>query len=131
MPICVFDGNQPSYMYRIYKLCARDLITLWGGKDASLHEYANKQWSGLFNGFYGKRWQTFIDETTNALAQGKSFDQEAFETRMKDWEWNWVNGRELYTDQPQGNPVTVSLQMHKKYIEKIKQTYAANPDLKK
>lgn len=116
---------------RLYEKNARDLITLWGGKDASLHEYANKQWSGLFNGFYGKRWQTFIDETSNALAQGKSFDQEAFETRMKDWEWNWVNGRELYTDQPQGNPVTVSLQMHKKYIEKIKQTYAANPDLKK
>lgn len=116
---------------RLYEKNARDLITLWGGKDASLHEYANKQWSGLFKGFYGKRWQTFIAETTQSLEQGKSFDQSAFETRMKDWEWNWVHGREEYPDQPKGDPVTVSKQLYKKYIDKIKGVYAANPDLRK
>ncbi|PST83805.1 alpha-N-acetylglucosaminidase [Pedobacter yulinensis] len=116
---------------RLYEMNARDLVTLWGGKDASLHEYANKQWSGLFNGFYGKRWQQFFAATTAALAQRKSFDQEAFEERIKDWEWNWVNGREQYADKPAGDPVAVSREMYKKYAAKIARIYSENPQLKK
>lgn len=112
---------------RLYEMNARSLITLWGGKDASLHEYANKQWSGLFNGFYGKRWATFIGETRTALERGQSFDQKSFEERIKVWEWEWVNSREVYNDQPKGDPVTLSAELYKKYGEKVRKTFNDNP----
>ena len=36
----------------LYEQNARDLITLWGDANSPLHEYANRQWSGLLNDFY-------------------------------------------------------------------------------
>ena len=36
----------------LYEQNARDLITLWGGANNRLHEYSNRQWSGLFTDFY-------------------------------------------------------------------------------
>jgi alpha-N-acetylglucosaminidase len=109
---------------RLYEKNARDLITLWGGKDASLHEYANKQWSGLFNGFYKKRWEMFVREVESTTRAGKKFDQQAFNEKVKDWEWNWVNSTESYPDKPKGNPIAVSKAMFKKYADKMKKAYS-------
>lgn len=108
---------------RLYEKNARDLITLWGGKDAVLHEYANKQWSGLFNGFYGKRWKMFITEASDALKSKKAFDQKAFTEKIKNWEWDWVNGTELYPDQPSGDAAAISKMMYAKYNKQIIATY--------
>jgi alpha-N-acetylglucosaminidase len=44
----------------IYERNAKNLITLWGDKDAILHEYACRQWSGLLSDFYKPRWQQFF-----------------------------------------------------------------------
>ncbi|MNL33783.1 hypothetical protein D3C87_1557130 [compost metagenome] len=104
----------------LYEKNARNLITLWGDKDASLHEYANKQWSGLLNGFYLPRWQQFFKEVGTKMKTNQKFNQEAFDEKIKSWEWNWVNGRELYTEKPQGDPVTVSNMMYEKYARTIK-----------
>ncbi|WP_448633863.1 alpha-N-acetylglucosaminidase C-terminal domain-containing protein [Pedobacter panaciterrae] len=108
---------------RLYEKNARDLITLWGGKDAVLHEYANKQWSGLFNGFYGKRWKMFISEASDALKTKKVFDQKGFTEKVKTWEWNWVNGTEQYPDQPTGDPTEISKKMYAKYGKQITAAY--------
>lgn len=108
----------------LYEKNARDLITLWGGKDAVLHEYANKQWAGLLQGFYKKRWEQFVTAATASLDAGKSFDQEAFNEKIKEWEWNWVNSHELYPDKPVGDPVQTALEMHRKYAAPLKKIYA-------
>jgi alpha-N-acetylglucosaminidase len=104
---------------KLYEKNARDLITLWGGKDASLHDYATKQWSGLFKGFYKKRWELFLNDATESLNTGKKFDQDAFIEKVKEWEWTWVNSNETYPDKTQGDPITVSKAMYKKYAAKI------------
>src|SRR5699024_1350938 len=41
----------------LYEFNARNLITLWGNKTSSLHDYGRKQWSGMLKGFYKQRWE--------------------------------------------------------------------------
>lgn len=103
---------------RLYEKNARDLVTLWGGKDAFLHDYAGKQWAGLFKGFYKVRWQMFIDEVALCISQNKKYNHEANDDKVRTWEWEWVNGTEEYSDQPQGDVVEVSQRMYKKYIDR-------------
>lgn len=119
-------GTNPQEK-KLYEKNARDLITLWGGKDAALHDYATKQWSGLFKGFYKKRWQLFINEANAALGAGKKFDKETVNEKIKSWEWEWVNAIESYPDKTQGDPVSVSRMMYQKYAVKIAKHYHDHP----
>jgi len=54
-----------------YERNARDLITLWGDANSPLHEYANRQWSGLLDDFYKVRWQKFFTLLHQSLRQDK------------------------------------------------------------
>ncbi|MEO2061912.1 MAG: alpha-N-acetylglucosaminidase [Christiangramia sp.] len=103
----------------LYEKNARNLITLWGDKDAKLHEYSNRQWAGLLEGFYKKRWQKFFEYVSTQMKEGKEIEQELFEERIKNWEWNWVNSNEKYSDTTRGNSVEVALEIYKKYYSKI------------
>jgi alpha-N-acetylglucosaminidase len=123
-------GNN-AYEKKLYEQNARDLITLWGGKDASLHDYGTKQWSGLFKGIYKKRWELFIDAATLSLNTGRKFNPEAVDEKVKAWEWQWVNSNELYPDKTQGDPVAVSRAMYKKYAALIAKKYSDNPQFTK
>ena len=61
-------GRPTTPRRRLYEWNARTQITLWGPRDSMLHEYAQKQWSGMMRGFYGPRWQMFLDRLDAALA---------------------------------------------------------------
>ena len=108
---------------RLYEKNARDLVTLWGGKEAFLHDYASKQWAGLFKGFYKGRWEIFIDEVIDCIKQNKKCELDILDDKIKTWEWEWVNGTESYSDQPIGNPIQVSKIMYEKYANKLKGVY--------
>lgn len=101
----------------LYERNARDLITLWGDKASPLHEYACKQWSGLIGSFYKPRWEKFFAETLDSMALHKAMDVKAFDTRLEDWEWAWVNGHEPYPDQPTGDPVATAVALYHKYMD--------------
>ncbi|SDZ74125.1 alpha-N-acetylglucosaminidase [Arachidicoccus rhizosphaerae] len=103
----------------LYEFNAKDLITLWGDKECKLHEYSCRQWSGLLDDFYKPRWQQFFDQAELALRQGKSMDQAAFEKKIKDWEWHWVNQRKDYPTKPKGDPVALSRKLYTKYITSV------------
>ncbi len=69
---------------------ARSILTTWGDRKASedggLHEYGNKDWSGLVNDYYRVRWQMYFDSLRAAMASGqppKPIDWYAFGDR-----WN-------------------------------------------
>lgn len=102
-----------------YERNARDLITLWGDKNSPLHEYACRQWSGLLNGFYRKRWAFFVNDVLLAMETKRPFDAEKFEVKIKDWEWQWVNGHEAYPTRTKGNTSQVANMLFKKYASKI------------
>jgi alpha-N-acetylglucosaminidase len=103
----------------LYEFNARDLVTLWGGRDNPLHEYSNRQWSGLIKGFYKPRWEMFFAGLNESLADGKGFDSYAFENKVKDFEWAWVNKHDAYADKLTGNAVTVAKKMFGKYEAKV------------
>lgn len=103
----------------LYEKNARDLVTLWGDKKSPLHDYSNRQWSGLLENFYKPRWEQFFAYTLKCLREGKAVNEKAFDTTIQDWEWQWVNGQESYPDKAQGDPVAVAKAMHQKYRDLI------------
>jgi alpha-N-acetylglucosaminidase len=108
---------------KLYERNARDLITLWGDKNSRLHEYACKQWSGMLNGFYKQRWELFFDYVISEVRLSKEVDQKYFDGSIKNWEWQWVNGTEIYKDKPQGDPVIIAQKMYRKYKKNINKAY--------
>jgi alpha-N-acetylglucosaminidase len=107
----------------LYEKNARDLITLWGDANSPLHEYANRQWSGLLNDFYKKRWQQFFAMLDRSLQTGAEPDLTQFEQSIRQWEWKWVNEQKAFPVIPSGNGITVAQQLYKKYRNSIAQAY--------
>jgi len=102
---------------------ARDLVTLWGDKESPLHEYSNRQWSGLLNDFYRVRWQKYFAMLDKALVDGKEPDFDGFTAQIKDWEWNWVNTQKPHPVKATGDPVSVARKYFKKYNTTITKSY--------
>jgi alpha-N-acetylglucosaminidase len=100
----------------LYEQNARDLITLWGGADNRLHEYSNRQWSGLFTDFYKPRWQQFF---ADVKANWGHFNQDDFDKKIKEWEWKWVNERKDFPVKAKGNPTVIAKALYKKYRSHI------------
>ncbi|WP_308991320.1 alpha-N-acetylglucosaminidase [Mariniflexile litorale] len=100
----------------LYEQNARDLITLWGDANNRLHEYSNRQWSGLFSDFYKPRWEQFF---ATVKKDWKHFDQNAFDETIKQWEWNWVTDRKDFPIDAQGNARVVVKELYDKYRSRI------------
>lgn len=115
-------GITPEEQAR-YESNARDLITLWGDADSPLHEYANRQWSGLLNDFYCVRWEKFFD----FLRQNQGFDKDpdfaVFDKNIRQWEWAWVHEQKSYPISPVGDPVSEVKKLYKKYRPLLTQVY--------
>jgi len=107
----------------LFERNARDLITLWGDEKASLHEYSCRQWSGMLRHFYKPRWEQFFQYVNTQWQQNKPIDQKLFETQVAHWEWQWVNGAEVYPHTPNGDPVAVAGQLYQKYHTEIMAVY--------
>ncbi|HEV2482171.1 MAG TPA: alpha-N-acetylglucosaminidase [Puia sp.] len=95
----------------LYERNARDLITLWGDAGSPLHEYANRQWSGLLKDFYKPRWEKFFA----FLAANPSPDLAAFDATIRKWEWAWVNEQKAFPTTPKGDPITTVKYLYRKY----------------
>lgn len=105
----------------LYERNARDLITLWGDADSPLHEYSNRQWSGLLNDFYAQRWVQFFDMLQLSMRKGTQADFKAFEAKIKQWEWQWVNKRNKFMATPAGNSITIAQELYQQYRPKYGQ----------
>ena len=73
---------------------AKTQITYWGPDNPStdLHEYANKEWSGLMLHFYLPRWEKFVAESMASLKGEKSSAPFSYFS----FEQNWTNQTDLY-----------------------------------
>ncbi|PWT73484.1 MAG: alpha-N-acetylglucosaminidase [Bacteroidetes bacterium] len=107
----------------LYERNARDLITLWGDANSPLHEYANRQWSGLLNDFYKQRWLQFFALLQDGLQHNTKPDLDGFEKKIRTWEWNWVNDQKAFPMQTSSKPVIQAREMYKKYRKRIGDIY--------
>jgi alpha-N-acetylglucosaminidase len=126
----------------LFEWNARTQITTWGPRQASigLHEYSNREWSGMLRGFYYNRWKMFIDNVTNNFdkySEKKATGKAAFNammTQMKfegrkgydptgiDWyavEEKWTEMKEKYPSAPEGDPISEALRVYDKYFTEI------------
>jgi alpha-N-acetylglucosaminidase len=99
----------------LFEKNARNLISLWGDKNSTLREYACRQWAGLLNGYYKKRWEQFFTYVVQQMESRKPVDEKVFDSKIKEWEWAWVNSHEVYPDKPTGDAVTMATKLYKKY----------------
>ncbi len=81
--------NADDYSKCLYEFNARSLITTWGSYNQSeiggLHDYSNRQWSGLIKDFYKPRWERWIANCIKMLNGEEIEDINWFEI-----EWQWV-----------------------------------------
>jgi alpha-N-acetylglucosaminidase len=81
----------------------RAIITVWGERqgadDGGLHDYANRELSGLVSGLYEPRWRRFFESLEQSLATGKPPEK-------IDWyamEHAWAVSRTAEPTAPQGD----------------------------
>ncbi|TDE15226.1 alpha-N-acetylglucosaminidase [Dyadobacter psychrotolerans] len=107
----------------LYEQNARDLITLWGDADSPLHEYSNRQWSGLLSDFYKVRWEKFFVMLNSSLQNGSEADFKSFEKSIAQWEWQWVNQQKSFPVTEKGNSIETAVKLYKKYHQQISNDY--------
>jgi alpha-N-acetylglucosaminidase len=110
---------------RLYEKNARNIITLWGDSNSVLHDYANRQWSGLLTGFYKPRWEEFFRYVANCQQDNKAVDLKLFDEHIKRWEWEWVNKQEMYSKEPRGETIKIALELYDKYASVLSTAYSA------
>jgi alpha-N-acetylglucosaminidase len=78
-------GETP-YEKELFEKNAREQISFWGSDNpaTTLHEYANKDWSGLLKTLYFPRWKMFIDQAYQQLL-GQSSVLINYFSFEKDW----------------------------------------------
>ncbi len=94
-------NNADDFTKMLYELNARSLITTWGSynqcETGGLHDYSNRQWSGLIKDFYKPRWERWINARLNQLS-GVDFEEKI---EWFPWEWDWARQSKVYENAPQ------------------------------
>ena len=95
---------------------ARNVIALWGNRNSELHEYSNREWSGMISGLYIPSWKLFFNRLETSLQQKQAFDKDAFTEEIKKVEEQWTHQTNSYPDHPQGDSVQIATELYTKYI---------------
>lgn len=89
----------------------RLVISAWGNREASeaggLHDYANRQLSGLVSGLYAPRWQRYFASLERALADGTA-------AKPIDWfamEQAWAHAHTPESAAARGDPWSLATQV--------------------
>ncbi|WP_405789610.1 alpha-N-acetylglucosaminidase [Streptomyces sp. NBC_01367] len=87
-----------------YEYDARSLLSVWGRHSTSeggfLHDYANREWSGLISELYAPRWARYfasLDEALVKKAAPRAIDWHAFEAE-------WAGRTTRHPNRPNGDP---------------------------
>lgn len=103
---------------RRFEWNARNVLTLWGGRQSSLHDYAGREWSGLLSGFYLPRWQLFFDRLRQSLEEDKPLDEASLNADLQQLEEQWTHQTEAFPAVPRGDTVKIARKLFEKYHEK-------------
>ncbi len=102
-----------------YEKNARNILTTWDRRGASLTDYAGRLWNGLTRDYYLARWEALFGRMERSLRSGEPVDRKSWEEARKDLEWNWVvSTRERYPAEPAGDPVKLVKELWARY-EKV------------
>ena len=80
---------------------ARNQITMWGPHQ-EVEDYASKEWSGLVSDYYAERWSLFTTLVNQAVREGKTFDNDDYESKRFILEQKFSYTIKSYPTTPQG-----------------------------
>jgi alpha-N-acetylglucosaminidase len=110
-------ASTPDELGRL-RFDARSLLTTWGDRNASegasLHDYGNKDWSGLTGDYYKARWQAYFNALREQLRTGTPaapIDWFAFGER-------WNRDTSTYTTVPTGDSRQIASQIARELAER-------------
>lgn len=106
-------GNTPE-LSDFYERNARSIITVWGSR---LNDYASRSWSGLTAGYYAPRWQMYMDMVIGAVASGKEFSQDEYNTKVAAFENAWVDSHSSINEEKGYDLLQFSKMLHRKYAK--------------
>ena len=84
---------------KLYEFNARNLITLWGDKNSTLKDYAQRQYGGMMGDFNYKRWELFFNDAIASLESNKELDWNVTDAKICEWEEVWANSTYSYSSQ--------------------------------
>ncbi|MCY0936545.1 alpha-N-acetylglucosaminidase [Streptomyces sp. H34-S4] len=91
-----------------YEYDARSVLSVWGRQSTSegghLHDYANREWSGLISELYARRWSSYfasLDEALVRQAAPKAIDWHTFED-------GWARLTTRHPARPTGDPYALA-----------------------
>ena len=101
--------NADEFTRMLYEMNAKMLVSTWGSYKQSevggLHDYSNRQWSGLIGDFYKARWSRWITDRINEL-EGKPFSEKI---NWFEFEWLWARSNKLYSlEEKNGDLLAIS-----------------------
>ncbi|MEO5943858.1 MAG: alpha-N-acetylglucosaminidase [Ferruginibacter sp.] len=102
-----------------YEKSARVLITTRGGENSELTEYAGKDWAGLIESYYKKRWELFFNDLSKTINTGEEPDMKAFDLKRAKFDWDWANSNadtQKFDREPKGNTIEVCNELYKKWV---------------
>lgn len=130
------DTNEEK---ELFEKDATSLVTIWGADgDPVIFDYSWREWTGLIEGYYLKRWEKFYTMLQEKLDAGTSYNEEGlplvhgresfraneFYNNLADWELQFVSAsNKTRTPLTQGDEVEVATRLYKKYTRLAAEYY--------
>ena len=122
---------------------ATTLVTIWGGENdiPLIFDYSWREWSGLIEGYYKKRWKMFYSMLEDCLDNNIEYKEEGlrmthgrealdaidFYKYLGKWEINYVNTyNKIRTPITNGDEIELAKYMYTKYSNLAKEYYQNN-----
>uniref|UniRef100_H3A9S5 N-acetyl-alpha-glucosaminidase n=1 Tax=Latimeria chalumnae TaxID=7897 RepID=H3A9S5_LATCH len=102
----------------LYDFNARNQVTLWG-PTGNILDYANKEWGGLINDYYTKRWYLFLTTLVMCLNSGEPYHQQKFDQDVFKVEMGFINNKKTYPSTPTGDTFAIVNRLFLKYYPKM------------
>ncbi|MGL4738946.1 MAG: alpha-N-acetylglucosaminidase [Cellulosilyticaceae bacterium] len=118
----------------LYDKNASMLVTLWGPEqNASIFDYAWKEWAGLISGYYAMRWAKFYDMIEGVLERGEVYQEDdlpkvyeretlkanAFYEALYEAECQWIHTPKTFGDHTHQDELSCVKEILKKYAQEI------------
>lgn len=119
---------------------ATALVTVWGADgDPLIFDYSWREWSGLIEGYYLKRWEKFYAMLQDHLNAGKKYTEEGlpqthgreafrannFYDQLGNWELGYVSTpNKARTPVTAGDEIEIAEKMYRKYLALAGEYYA-------
>lgn len=108
-----FGRNKQEKRYYVEN--AKTIITVWGIRNHSLNDYANRSWAGLVSTYYRERWKMFLDDVISDVKHTREFDADAFHQKVVQFEGQWPTRRDRFPADPVGDTFSVARDIVSKY----------------